>query len=146
MVPRYPKRGNWAGSGMDSIRGGGGTGVGIISCGAAAGAMPLTEQEVEANAKYDGSRALMEVVTCKEVSIGVTTAERIFGWREDRVVEYFIYDRCSGGPAKNNLWEEGKKSVLIYFVDFKNKSQGGLFPSPSPYPPQTPGWCGFLLW
>ena len=120
------------------------TGVGIISCGAAAGAMPLTEQEVEANAKYDGSRALMEVVTCKEVSIGVTTAERIFGWREDRVVEYFIYDRCSGGPAKNNLWEEGKKSVLIYFVDFKNKSQGGVVPFPFSIPSPNPRMMRFL--
>ena len=86
-------------------------------------------QEVEANTDADakGERAPAEVVTLKEVKIGVTTTDSRVRWRGDRVTVEYIYTRCSGGPAKNIRQEKGKTLVLKYFVASRNKSQGGSF-------------------
>ena len=107
--------------------------------------MPSTEQEVKADAGSKGVRAPMEVVTFKDVSIGATNADRRVGWVYNRFMVDYIWNMCSRSPAKNIFWEEGKKSVLIYFVASKDKSQWGSFPSPSTSPPQTPGRCAFSL-
>ena len=77
----------------------------------------------------------MEVVTFEKVIIGTNNVYSRVVWRENRFMEEYIYNRCSGVPANNICWEERKTSVLIYFVASNNKSQGGLFLSPSPSTP-----------
>ena len=64
----------------------------------------------------------MEVVPFEEVRTGATTADNRVGWRDNKVMVEYIYNRCSGGLAKNIYWEEGKMPVLIYCVALKNKS------------------------
>ena len=81
----------------------------------------------------------MEVVKFKEVRIGTTTKYSRFGCKDYRFMSEYIYNRCSEIPAKYICWEEGKTSVLIYFLDSKNKSQGVWFLYGSLYPPQTLG-------
>ena len=121
---------------MDQGRGGGGGDRGgITSHGSAAAAMTSMAQEVKAKDNYKGLRGFMEVVTFEKVIIGTKTVYSRVVWRENKVMEEYIYNRCSGVPANNICWEERKTSVLIYFVASNNKSQGRLFPSPSPSTP-----------
>ena len=101
--------------------------------------MPSTAQEVKADADAEGVRETVEVATFEEARIGATTTDRRVGWRDDKATTEYIYNRCSGIPAKNICWEEGKKSVLIYSVASKNKPQEGSFPPPSPSPTHNPG-------
>ena len=61
----------------------------------------MTAQEVKADAESEGSRFPMEVVTFKKFIIGDTPMEIRVGWRDDRVMEEYIYNRCSGGPENN---------------------------------------------
>ena len=78
--------------------------------------MPLIAQEVESKYDAEGARALMEVLKFEEFKIAATTADRRVGWRDDRVMAEYIYNRCSSGLEKNIFWEEGETSVLMYFV------------------------------
>ena len=47
----------------------------------------------------------MEVVTFKEVRIGSTITYRRVGWRDDRFMVEYIYNRCYGCLANNRFWE-----------------------------------------
>ena len=76
---------------------------------AMASSMLSTVQEVKSKAGAKMEKALAEIVTFKEVIIDATAMDSRFGWRDHRFMSEYIYNRCSGGPANNIFWEEGKR-------------------------------------